>query len=105
MTATALRGAPNTPADPRLADAEFLAACERRDYVLLQAALADMTKRDAVDHLVSLFPHKAREWFRRNLSALTALAPEELARFLDYADPTGETATNRALRAQVGGIQ
>lgn len=102
MTATALRGALNTPADPRLADAEFQAACERRDYVLLQAALADMTKRDAVDHLASLFPHKAREWFRRNLSALMALAPEELARFLDYADPTGDTATANVMRQAAG---
>ena len=92
MTATALRGAPNTPAGPRSADAEFLAACERRDYALLQDALRGMTKRDAVEHLTHLFPHKARKWFNRHLGALMALTADDLAFVLDYADPTGDTA-------------
>lgn len=93
------RGHFNTPSDPRLEDAEFQAACGRHDYAQLQAALDDMTKRDAVDHLVSLFPHRPREWFRRNLARLMALTPDDLARFITYNDPTGETATRRALRA------
>ena len=98
MTATALRGHIQTPADPRSADAEFKAACERRDFALLQDALAGMTKREAVDHLTALFPHRSRSWHFRNFHALVALTPDDMERVLLYADPTGETAVANITR-------
>lgn len=69
-----------------------MAACERRAYVLLQEALADMTTREAVAHLADMFPNRSARWFRRNLHALRNLPTDGLARALDYADPTGDTA-------------
>lgn len=97
MTATALRGAPNTPAGRASADAEFLA-----DYALLQAALVGMTTRDAVDHLADLFPHRSRRWFLRNLHVIRTLSADDLTRFLSYADPTGDTATANVMRQAAG---
>lgn len=75
----------------------FDEAVARRDYALLQEAVRDMTKRDAVDHLHSLFPAKARQWLNRNLPYLMALDPEGLRSALGYSDPTGEAAVRRAM--------
>ena len=93
MTATALRGHIQAPPGRASGDAEFMAACERRAYVLLQEALAGMTTGEAVAHLADLFPDRSARWFRRNLHALRSLPPDGLGRVLTYADPTGETAT------------
>lgn len=95
MTEPALRGASNTPAGSVSADAEFKAACDRRDYALLQDAIAGMSTRDAVDHLAAIFPHRTRRWFHRNLEALLALDADSFGRLLAYADPTGDAAANR----------
>lgn len=95
MTAVTLRGTSTLPPDPRSGDASFRQACARWDYALLQDALAPMTKRDAVDHLASLFPHRTRSWHHRNFERLMSLTPDQLGRVLTYADPTGETATHR----------
>ena len=95
MTATALRGRPSPlPPDPRSGVA-FQQACARWDYALLQDALAPMTKRDAVDHLAALFPHRTRSWHHRNFERLMSLTPDQLGRVLTYADPTGEAAARR----------
>lgn len=101
MTATALRGPLHTPPGSTSGDAEFLAACERRDYVLLQDALAGMTTREAVEHLAALFPHRTPRWFARNLYAIRNLDADQLGRFLGYADPTGDTATERVYRERM----
>ena len=93
MTAAALRGHTDLPPDPRSGEAAFEEACARWDYALLQEALAPMSKRDAVDHLAGLFPHRTRSWHRRNFERLMHLTPDQLGRVLTYADPTGETAT------------
>ena len=63
-------------------------------YALLQEELDGMSKRDAVDHLHHQYPHKAREWFNRNLAYIMALDPRGLSEVLTYGDPTG----NRAVR-------
>lgn len=76
----------------------FEAAVARRDYALLQSAVRDMSKRDAVDHLHNLFPHLARQWVNRNLSYLMALDPERLASVLSHGDPTGEAAVRNVMR-------
>ncbi|MDO5533202.1 MAG: hypothetical protein Q4F65_00935 [Propionibacteriaceae bacterium] len=103
MTALALCGPTlNTPPGRASGDAEFLAACERRDYALLQAALLGMTTREAVDHLACLFPHRTRRWFLRHLHTIRTMTADDFARFLDYADPTGETATARVLQERTG---
>ena len=67
-------------------------------YALLQEELDGMSKRDAVDHLHSQYPHKAREWFRRNLAYLMALDPLGLSEVLDYGDPTGNAAVRHVMR-------
>lgn len=84
---------------PRSGNASFDAACDRRDYGLLQSAVATMTKRDAVEHMAFLFPQRTRRWFSRNFAALMALTPDSFGRALEYADPTGETAVANILRA------
>ena len=70
---------------------EFQSACARRDYGLLQEAIADLTTRDAVDHLAELFPHRSRRWFHRNYRTLMDLPPDLFWRAM-HADPTGDTA-------------
>ena len=93
MTATALRGRPSPlPPDPRSGVA-FQEACARRDYGLLQDALRDMSKRDAVDHLADIFPHRTRTWHHRNFGALMALDPDRFWRLM-HPDPTGDTAAH-----------
>ena len=85
-----------TPTDPRSEDS-FEEACARRDFGLLQEAIRGMTKRDAVDHLHSLFPHKTREWLRRKFPYLMAMEPDDFRRALGYADPTGEDAVRHVM--------
>lgn len=75
----------------------FQEAVARRDYALLQDAVRDMSKRDAIDHLHLLFPHKARQWLNRNLPYLMALDPDGLQGVLTYSDPTGNTAVRGIL--------
>ena len=72
--------------------AQFQDACDRQDYAPLQESISHMSKRDAVDHLCNLFPHKARAWHTRNLPYLTALDPIQLHDVLDYNDPTPREA-------------
>lgn len=72
----------------------FQEALEGRDYVLLQESLDGMTKKDAVEHLHSLFPHKEERWFGRNLPYLMDLDPLGLSRILGHSDPTA----NKAIR-------
>ena len=82
---------------PRSGSAAFDAACARRDYALLQDAICDMPKRDAVQHLAALFPARTERWFARNLPRLMALTPDDFARTIDHADPTGDTAVRRVM--------
>ena len=84
----ALAPAPLT--GPRSGDA-FTAACQRRDFASLQDAIRDLSKRDAVDHLHSLFPQHTRSWMERNLPYLMALDPDDFWG-IAYPDPTGEDA-------------
>lgn len=97
MTDAAPHGAtPTTLPGPRSGSSQFQAACRRRDFVSLQRAIADMDKREAVEHLAWLFPHRTERWFSRNLSTLTALDPADFARLLAYSDPTGDQAVRAA---------
>lgn len=81
---------------PRSGDA-FEEACARRDFGLLQDALADMPKKQAVDHLCNLFPQRTHRWFVRNFPRLMALTPDDFGWELGYADPTGKAATDHVL--------
>src|SRR5690606_27586369 len=81
---------------PRSGDA-FAAACARRDFASLQDAIRDLSKRDAVDHLHALFPHRTRSWMERNLPYLMALDPDAFWR-LTHPDPTGEDAVRNVMK-------
>ena len=99
MTAPAPHGAHLTILPgPRSGNADFDAACARQDFGLLQAAVAGMTKRDAVEHLAFLFPAHSGRWFSRNFAALMALSPADFERAL-HPDPTANAAIRRALAA------
>ena len=76
----------------------FQAACERRDYALIQDAVANMTKKEAVDYLHELFPHQARAWFGRNLSYLMQLDPLGLSRILTFSNPTADKAIRNVMK-------
>lgn len=77
----------------------FEAACERRDFVLLQQALEGMPVSQAVTHLATLFPAHTVRWYKRYYPHLMALTPDDFAKALDYADPTGDTAVKNVLTA------
>ena len=79
---------------------EFTAALERRDYALLQDAIRDLSKKDALDHLTNLFPHKARQWFARNLGYLMQLDPLHLGEILGHSDPTANKAIRNVMKEQ-----
>lgn len=85
-------GAQQAIPGPRSGNVDFDAAGARRDFGLLQAAVAEMSKRDAVDHMAFLFPARSRRWFTRNFAALMGLSPDDFGRALTYSDPTGDTA-------------
>ena len=72
-----------------------------QDYALLQEALEGMSKKDAVEHLVFLFPHKAKAWFTRNFGYIMALDPAGLHEVLVYNDPTARKAINNVMRERV----
>lgn len=74
----------------------FQEACERRRFDLLQDSCRDLSKRDAVDHLHRLFPHKARAWLVRNFAHLMSLTAEDFQQAM-HADPTGDEACRRAM--------
>lgn len=77
----------------------FQEAVDRRDYAALQLSIADMTKKDAVDHLHELFPHRDRAWFVRNFAYIVALDPLQLGEILGHSDPTANKAIRRVMRA------
>ena len=79
--------------------AQFQDAVDRRDYAALQLSISDLSKKDAVNHLHQLFPHKARAWFVRNLPFLVSLDPLHLGKILDYSDPTADRAIRNVLSA------
>ena len=99
MTAPALRGASNTPPSPREEDPAYRDAVARQDYGLLQDAVRDLTKKDAVEHITALFPHLSVWWVRRHFAALMTMSPDDFGRILQYADPTGDAAVARAMAA------
>ena len=99
MTAPALRGASNTPPSPREEDPAYRDAVARQDYGLLQDAVRDLTKKDAVEHIAALFPHLSVWWVRRHFAALMTMTPDDFGRILQYADPTGDAAVARAMAA------
>lgn len=70
-----------------------------QDYALLQDALTGMSKKDAVEHLHFLFPHKVERWFSRNLSHIMTLDPLGLSRILGHSDPTADKAIRNIERA------
>lgn len=74
--------------------AQFQEAVDGHNYAALQDAIRGLSKKDALDHLTALFPHKARQWFARNLSYLMDLDPLGLSRILGHSDPTA----NKAIR-------
>lgn len=78
--------------------AHFQDAVDRRDYAALQDAVRDLSKKDAVDHLTALFPHKARQWFARNLGYLMDLDPYKLGEYLQHSDPTARKAIRNVMK-------
>ncbi|UFU03471.1 hypothetical protein LQF12_02335 [Ruania suaedae] len=90
--------APTPPrTSPREDADDFADACARRDFGLLQTAVAGMTKRDACDHLEGLFPRLSRHWIVRHFRDLMALDADAFWR-LQYSDPTGERAVTNVMR-------
>lgn len=77
----------------------FQDAVDRRDYAALQLWVSDMSKKDAVAYLHSLFPHKAPAWFTRNFSYLVSLDPLQLGEILGHSDPTANKAIRRVMAA------
>lgn len=70
-----------------------------QDYALLQEALIGMPKKEAVEHLHYLFPHKAERWFSRNLGHIMTLDPLGLSKILGHSDPTADKAIRNIERA------
>lgn len=77
--------------------AQFQQAVDKRDYAALQDSIRHLSKKDALDHLTDLFPHKARQWFSRNLGYLMDLDPHMLGEILQHSDPTARKAINRVM--------
>lgn len=98
MSNPAPHGAPQMIPGPRSGNPAFDAACARRDYGLLQSAVADMPKRDAVEHLAAIFPAHTQRWFSRRFADLMALTPADFERAL-HADPTANAAIRSVMRA------
>lgn len=98
MTATALRGHHSTePRDVNRATngtREWREACP--DAVAWQRELAAAGFKVRLRNV-----ERALVEYRKTYDDTEGF----LTYLLDYLDPTGETATNRALRAQVGGVQ
>lgn len=68
-----------------------------QDYAYLQEAIAPLSKRDAVEHLHHLFPHRTKTWFNRNLHYIMALDPEQLGELLPHRDPTARDAVRNVM--------
>jgi hypothetical protein len=79
--------------------AQFQEAVDSQDYASLQDSIRDLPKKDALDHLTELFPHKARQWFNRNLGYLMQLDPIGLSRILGHSDPTADKAIRNIERS------
>lgn len=79
-------------------DTSFEEAVASRDYVLLQDAIRDLSKKDAVEHLHGLFPHLTPSWLGRNLVHLQGMDPDGLASVLAYSDPTGSRAVRNVMK-------
>ena len=71
-------------------------------WIEVRLHLNDLTKKEAVDYLQTVAPHKARKWLCRNLPHIMALDPLGLERVLTYSDPTGETAVRNVMRQRYG---
>jgi hypothetical protein len=69
-----------------------------QSYALLQEALEGMSKKDAVEHLHNLFPHRAERWFSRNFHYLMALDPLGLSEILGHSDPTANKAVRNVMK-------
>lgn len=74
----------------------FQEACTKRRFDLLQDACRPLSKKDAVEHLAALFPHKAKAWLTRNFVYLMALDPSDFERVL-YSDPTAAAALRNVM--------
>lgn len=64
----------------------------------MQAAIRDLSKRDAVRVIGDHLPHLSRSWINRNFAYVVELDPDALAVVLTYSDPTGEHAVNRTMK-------
>lgn len=72
-----------------------------QDYALLQEALTNMSKKEAIEHLQDLFPHLTTSWIRRNLAHLMNLDPDGFHELLVHNDPTARKAINNIMKEQV----
>lgn len=72
-----------------------------QDYALLQEALAYLSKKEAITHLRSLFPHLTTSWIGRNLTHLMNLDPDGFHELVVYNDPTARKAINNIMKEQV----
>ncbi len=101
MSTPAPHGAPSTqPTGASSGVTAFEAACERRDYALLQQALGGLPVSQAVTHLHRLFPQNSVRWYKRYYPHLMALDPADFSRLLSYSDPTGDHAVARLLHPE-----
>ena len=64
----------------------------------LQESVRDMSKKDAIDHILHFYPHLDENWLRRKFQYLMALDPVGLVNVLTYGDPTGNTAVRHVLK-------
>lgn len=77
---------------------EFQAACRRENLGSIQAALLNLSKKDAVELLRSEFPHKSKSWFERNLKYLMAMDKDDFYVLFNHQDPTAKTAIRNLSR-------
>ena len=62
------------------------------------------SKAAAVEIMHSHYPYKSKQWIHRNFHMLMALSPDDLARVLQYQDPTGERAVRNVLAQQAEAV-
>lgn len=70
-----------------------------REIADIQDECREVSKKTAVDILVANFPHLSRAFIVRRFGHLMALSPDDLARVLQYQDPTGERAVRNIMDA------
>lgn len=66
----------------------------------IQAECREVSKKTAVDIMAANFTTLSREFIRRRFGHLMAMSPGDLARVIQYADPTGNRAVRNVLDSE-----